>query len=118
MSGYILVSPRTSPTHRAVFWEKNGDHPDDRVGEDVPDPMTGGTYKRIEGAFVRFYRNPSTPGDLVHMPCGRTWHDHGWIDRFNTDVCPGSYIVQSLHTGAVQVLDPKTYEKRFLEESK
>lgn len=26
------------------------------------------------------YRHPDVPGSAVHDACGRTMHDHGWID--------------------------------------
>ncbi|MEU0078590.1 hypothetical protein ABZY58_11890 [Micromonospora tulbaghiae] len=78
----------------ATQWWKNGDHPEDQVGEVVPDPA-GGEYRRVEGAVVRFYRHPDRPGDQVHDRCSRTWHDHGWIDTLEGGhtVCPGDWIV-------------------------
>ena len=102
----------------AVQWWKNGDHPLDRVGErevDIvalltqrpelcgPDGVTGPipedapTYERIEGAVVRFFRRPGDEyaGHLMHDVCGRTWHDHGWLDTGGDGqiVCPGDWIL-------------------------
>lgn len=87
-------------TRRPVQWWRNGDHPADAVGELADDPIGGGQYRRVEGVVVRFYRHPWTPGDGIHSnpddhPCGRTWHDHGWIDQGpdGITVCPGDYVV-------------------------
>lgn len=81
----------------ASQWFKNGDHPDDGVGEDRHDPLTGGTYKGIEGAVVRFFRRPEPEyrGTVTHESCGSTYHDHGWIDTLEGGhiVCPGDWIV-------------------------
>ena len=45
----------------ATQWFKNGDHPDDRVGEVTTDPL-GAPYTRQEGAVVRCVR-PGISGD-------------------------------------------------------
>lgn len=85
-----------------VTWWHNGDHPDDRVGEPVH--IVGGvSYPRVEGAVVRFYRHPWTPGNKRHLGsdvtgehgCGHRWHDHGWIDQGEDGitVCPGDTVV-------------------------
>lgn len=78
-------------------WWGNGDHPDDRVGEILPDPIGGGAYERREGAVVRYFRRPEPEyaSELTHEPCGRTWHDHGWIDTLEGGhtVCPGDWII-------------------------
>lgn len=81
-------------TSASVQWFTNGDHPHDRVGEMVPDPGGGPDYQRIEGAHVRFFRNPDYPGDTTHDVCGRTWHDHGWVDSGGdgVTVCPGDWV--------------------------
>lgn len=84
----------------AVQWFKNGDHPDDHVGEQAIDPADGSTYERIEGAVVRFFRRPEPEfsADLAHDRCGRTWHDHGWIDTLEGGhtVCPGDWIIRGI----------------------
>jgi hypothetical protein len=84
----------------ATQWFKNGDHPDDHVGETLHDPWArhgqGDDYERLEGAVVRFFRHPDPmfAGDKIHDACGRTWHDHGWIDDLEGghNVCPGDWI--------------------------
>jgi len=78
----------------AVQWFKSGDHPNDNVGETLTDPLGGPDYTRLEGAVVRFFRHPSPElaGDLVHDACGRTWHDHGYLDWCQVVVCPGDWV--------------------------
>jgi len=82
---------------RAARWFRNGDHPDDRVGEVVPAPYGGGeSYTRLEGAVVRFFRSPrpERAGNVTHEACGRTFHDHGWIDTLDgLTVCPGMWVI-------------------------
>lgn len=81
----------------ATRWWSNGDHPDDRVGESFVDPL-GETGARVEGAVVRFYRHPDTPGTRACGHCGRTMHDHGWIDTLEGGhiVCPGDWVVTGI----------------------
>ena len=64
---------------QAHRWWRNGDHPEDGVGERTTDPITGGSFLRLEGAVVRFYRNPQVDGQDVHAPCGVAWRCHGWL---------------------------------------
>ena len=81
-------------------WWKNGDHPYDRVGQPRIDQMTGETYTAIEGAVVRYFRRPEPEyrGTRTHGMCGRTWHDHGWIDTLEGGhtVCPGDWIIKGV----------------------
>lgn len=101
-------------------WFKNGDHPDDHVGEQEVDwvalgdlhpelfgqePITDGklpadtpTYTRQEGAVVRYFRAPDISGTEIHAGCGHTWHDHGWIDTLEGghNVCPSDYIMTGI----------------------
>ena len=79
-------------------WWKNGDHPEDGVGDLRRDVLTGETYEGIEGRVVRFFRHPDYPGDQQHDRCGRTWHDHGWIDTLEGGhtVCPGDWIITGI----------------------
>lgn len=99
-------------------WWRNGDHPHDRVGEPLLDTaalfdahpelidiehggMTGPipddapTYRRVEGAVVRYLRHPETPGSSECGICGHRMHDHGWIDQGADGlvVCPGDVVV-------------------------
>jgi hypothetical protein len=82
---------------QSVQWFKNGDHPDDHVGELADDPISGEKYERLEGAVVRFFRRPEPEyaGDKAHDRCGHTWHDHGWIDTLEGGhtVCPGDWVI-------------------------
>lgn len=93
----------------ATQWWKNGDHPNDDIGEwaldemklldKYPDAATEGVpkqarsdydvrYQRIEGKVVRFYRHPEVDGytwhgDLVNSgrpTCHIKMKEHGWID--------------------------------------
>lgn len=75
-------------------WWKNGDHPEDRVGEVEHDPIFG-EYIRKEGKVVRYFRHPDYDGDDVHDLCKHTWNAHGWIDTLEGGhtVCPGDWII-------------------------
>ena len=66
---------------KASQWKHNGDHPDD-----------GDSY---EGKVVRYFRHPDVPNDSMCKQCGRTFHDHGWIDTLEGGhiVCPGDWII-------------------------
>lgn len=86
-----------------IRWWRNGDHPDDHVGEQVEDPLNPGTfYTRLEGAHVRFWRLPRTgTGSELCVTCGLPMDDHGWIDDGSLDsnglskgitVHPGDWI--------------------------
>lgn len=79
----------------ATRWWANGDHPDDGVGSEAVDAITGQTYLRVEGAVVRFFRAPDVPGTSGCAHCGYTMHEHGWIDTLEGGhiVCPGDWIV-------------------------
>jgi hypothetical protein len=97
-------------------WWKNGDHPDDKVGEQVPDPM-GGTYEAVEGQVVRFFRRPEPhyAGDLIHQGCGYPWHAHGWIDTLEGghQVCPGDWIITGVQ-GEHYPCKPGIFEQTYL----
>lgn len=76
-------------------WHRNGDHPDDTVGEQRTDALTGETYTAREGAVVRFFRRPGVPGESACSECGRPFDDHGWIDTLEDGhrVCPTDWII-------------------------
>jgi hypothetical protein len=82
---------------RATQWFQNGDHPEDRVGEQELDSITDTLYTIQEGRVVRFFRRPEEEyrGDLIHDTCGRTWQDHGWVDTLEGGhtVCPGDWVI-------------------------
>lgn len=71
-------------TVEAHQWWRTGDHPLDGPPE-------------REGELVRYFRRPEPgfEGDRSHDLCGRTWHDHGWIDTLEGGhtVCPGDWVV-------------------------
>lgn len=78
-------------------WFRNGDHPDDDCH------ATGeiGSGELSEGRVVRYFRRPEPEyaGTKVHEACGRTWHEHGWIDTLEGGhtVCPGDWIITGVH---------------------
>jgi hypothetical protein len=78
----------------AIQWWANGDHPDDRIGEQVYDPFIDAYFDKLEGAVVRYFRHPDVPGH-AECDCGRVMHDHGWIDTLEGGhkVCPGDWII-------------------------
>jgi hypothetical protein len=98
----------------ATRWWVNGDHPDDGVGQDAIDPASGDTYKRIEGAVVGFFRHPNVPGTKACEHCGRTMHDHGWIDTLEGGqiVCPGDWVVTGVE-GERYPVKPGIFDKTF-----
>jgi hypothetical protein len=98
----------------AVQWWKNGDHPDDHVGEVLPDPISGRQYTRQEGAVVRYFRHPDYPGEQVHDRCSRTWDDHGWIDTIEGGhtACPGDWIITGVQ-GELYPCKPDIFEATY-----
>jgi hypothetical protein len=84
---------------RAAQWFKNGDHPDDNVGEILADPFGGPNYERLEGTVVRFFRHPKVSGYKRCEKCSHTMHCHGWLDTLEggndgaQTVCPGDFII-------------------------
>ena len=71
----------------ASQWFINGDHPDDRAKQD------DGSMR--EGQVVRYFRHPAVSGAEQCQHCGRTMHEHGWIDTLEGGhiVCPGDWII-------------------------
>lgn len=76
----------------ASRWYKNGDHPNDYDNE-----WHGFTARALgwEGEVVRYFRQPDIPGTHHCQHCGRTMHEHGWIDTLEGGhiVCPGDWII-------------------------
>jgi hypothetical protein len=89
---------KETATVTATQWFRNGDHPDDGIGEERIDPISGETYKGIEGNVVRFYRHPNIPGSSECSKCGNAMDDHGWIDTLEDghNVCPGDWIITGI----------------------
>lgn len=73
-------------------WFKNGDHPND--GQER---FTEGEFKGElhEGKVVRYFRRPAVPGTDFCSECGKTMHEHGWIDTLEGGhiVCPCDWII-------------------------
>ena len=79
---------------QAVQWFKNGDHPDDKIGEVIV--LDGGeVFTRIEGVVVRFFRHPEISGQKKCEHCGIFMDEHGWIETLEGGhiVCPGDYVI-------------------------
>jgi hypothetical protein len=87
----------------ATQWFKNGDHPDDfkkdRTDYENDELRTWAGQeakeKEWEGGVVRYYRRPDVSGKDACSQCGKTFHEHGWIDTLEGGhiVCPGDFII-------------------------
>ena len=107
----------------ATQWFKNGDHPEDYAKDRVVPEENGcllvkiegvemrvtrysGEYRRQrnwEGDVVRYFRHPDVPGDRECLYCGKSMHEHGWVDPCKNRVidpiegghivCPGDWII-------------------------
>jgi hypothetical protein len=90
----------------ATQWFKNGDHPQDYANErqglenGEMRTWTGTEVKALgwEGEVVRYYRKPEKDGQQICPHCGKTLHEHGWIDgtdkgALDYKVCPGDFVV-------------------------
>ncbi len=76
----------------ATRWFSNGDHPEDAI--EKVSPKEGEPFDS-EGKVVRYYRDPDKEGVSLCEICGRTIHDHGWIDTLEGGhiVCAGDWII-------------------------
>jgi len=72
---------------QATRWFRNGDHPHDAPLNAPPGEM--------EGRVVRYYRHPRFPGTTLCPACELPLRLHGWLDREDLIVCPGSWVVDS-----------------------
>ena len=66
--------------------------------------------------MVRYYRTPAGDGRNVCEQCGRTMHDHGWIDTLEGGhvVCVGDWVITGIRGERYPCKDEifgKTYEK-------
>lgn len=87
----------------ATRWLKNGDHPLDYT--QTHDGFENGELRQFspeyrkaqnwEGDVVRYFRRPDVPGETICKHCGKTMHEHGWIDTLEGShiVCPGDWII-------------------------
>lgn len=106
----------------ATQWWKNGDHPLDRVGEQVREPTSDARadkfYTRQEGAIVRYFRHPAPEfcGECHCEDCGRKFHDHGWIDtaQGGHKVCPGDFVInEAFAEGKFYPCKPDVFISRY-----
>lgn len=97
----------------ATQWFRNGDHPNDNVFRPFEDTGKVPDSPR-EGAVVRYYRHPGVPGEKHCQHCGRTMHDHGWIDTLEGGhiVCPGDWVITGVN-GERYPCKPKIFEKTY-----
>ena len=99
----------------ATQWFKNGDHPDDDVMRAFEDTGLVPSEPR-EGKIVRYYRHPSVPGQFPCKECGKTMHNHGWIDTLEGghNVCPSDWIITGVRGEKYPIKDEifrETYEE-------
>lgn len=96
-------------------WFKNGDHPNDGVGEDRLDQFSGETYQGLEGNVVRYYRHPDVAGETTCKHCTVPMHYHGWIDTLEGGhiVCPGDWIATGQEVGENWPIKPDRFEATY-----
>ncbi len=103
----------------ATQWFKNGDHPKDECvllysgdkGSKTacqPEPFLS------EGKVVRYFRHPNIPGSQICSKCGKTMHEHGWIDTLEDghNVCPGDWIITGVK-GEFYPCKPDIFEATY-----
>ena len=95
----------------ATQWFKNGDHPQDGTERFADGEFKGELY---EGKVVRYYRRPDDPGARRCERCGRTMHEHGWIDTLEGGhvACPGDWIITGVK-GEVYPCKPDIFEATY-----
>lgn len=99
-----MASYRKKPVViEAIQWFKNGDHPDDYSKDH--DGLENGEMRIFaaaerkangwEGDVVRYFRDPYVPGNSKCKHCGKTMHEHGWIETLEGGhiVCPADWII-------------------------
>ena len=106
----------------ATQWFKNGDHPEDYTAErpfimNSEVSMKPGKFfreKGWEGGIVRYFRTPEVEDNKICAYCGRTMHDHGWIDTFEGGhiVCPGDFVITGVK-GEVYPCKPDIFEETY-----
>lgn len=111
----------------ATQWFKNGDHPEDYVG-DIEDYAVHGDptahvwtaeFRKAndwEGEVVRYFRSPSRKKARFSMckKCNNTLRVHGWLDEGDEGfmVCPGDWIVTS-DNGYLVPMHPSLFHKWY-----
>lgn len=94
----------------ASRWFKNGDHT-----LDGDERIVGGEFdgEPAEGKIVRRFSHPDVKGSQVCDLCGKTMHEHGWIDQESPEtVCPGDWVLSVPDCGYIAV-DDDEFGKRF-----
>lgn len=102
----MLYNIRTGPDFEAIQWNKNGDHPDDYNNEvtglerDQLRTWTGEEAKALEweAQVVRYFRvpDPEFSGDKICPLCGKTFHEHGWIEEDKLYKVPGDELIETI----------------------
>jgi len=89
-------------------WFKNGDHPEDRMPVDAPDPYD------MEGKVVRYYRHPDIDGKTACKHCNVLMERHGWIDTLEGGhvVCPEDWIITGIK-GERYPVKPDIFEQLY-----
>lgn len=97
----------------ATQWFKNGDHPEDDVWRRFEDSGLK-PFQAREGKIVRYFRHPEIPGTQKCSKCGKTMHEHGWIDTLEDghNVCPGDWIIKGVK-GEFYPCKPDIFEATY-----
>lgn len=102
----MFYNLRRGPDFEASQWNKNGDHPDDYV--DNVEGLEQGNFKvwtgeeaknlGWEGQVVRYFRHPDPKfsGETICPRCGKTFHEHGWIEEEELYKVPGHELVEQV----------------------
>jgi len=97
----------------ATQWFKNGDHPQDNCFRPFED---NGVIPHVarEGQIVRYFRHPRISGTQLCSKCGKTMHEHGWIDTLEDghNVCPGDWIITGIK-GEFYPCKPDIFEATY-----
>jgi hypothetical protein len=100
----------------ATQWFKNGDHPNDESVMLRPDPKGVTQFEPFlsEGKVVRRFAIPGINAGAACFQCGRSMHDHGWIDTSDGGytVCPGDWIV-TIAQGSYRPCKPVLFDAIF-----
>ena len=121
-----MASYRKKPVIiEATQWWMNGDHPKDDSWRPFEDTGKLPTERR-EGMVVRYFRHTDITGKTVCSKCGKTMHEHGWIDTLEDghswidtledghNVCPGDWIITGVKGEFYPIKNDiflETYEK-------
>jgi len=103
-------------------WFKNGDHPLDyscthdgfengELRQFTPEERKSNEW---DGDIVRYFRHPEVSGGKSCQHCGKTMHEHGWIDTLEGGhiVCPGDWIITGVQ-GERYPCKPEIFEATY-----